>query len=104
HADVVRQQRGGEGIARMALVGKPVECEADWSRAIDPTAARHSAHRRPVSALGMISWVVVSRTRVNQRRQPAVWTQRSTIFPFGFGRKKTKRAQVASSTLAGSAG
>ena len=40
HADVVRQQRGGEGIAGIALIGKPVECEPDWTRSIDPTVAR----------------------------------------------------------------
>ena len=90
HADVVCQQRGGKSIARITLIGMPVECEADWPRAVDSAALGQAAHRRSFAAgVGDISWVTVSRTTLNHRRQPAEWTQRSAIFPFGFGRKKT---------------
>src|ERR1700674_5218557 len=98
HSDIVRQQCRRKSVALVAAVAEAVETEVKWTRPVDAPTRCQAAYG------GVISWVTVSRTKLNQRRQPAMCTQRSGILPFGLGRKKTKRAQVASSTLAGSAG
>ena len=97
-ADVIRQQRRCQVVAFVAAVRRAIETELDRTRSIDAAARGEAAH-------AVVIWcVTVSRTRVNQRRQPAVCTQRSVIWPLGFGRKKTNRAQVASSTASASLG
>ena len=52
----------------------------------------------------MNSFVRVSRTALNQRRQPAVCTQRSAYGPAGLSRKNRYRAHSSSSSASGSAG
>jgi hypothetical protein len=80
----VGEQRRGERVALVALVGFAVEGEADYASAVDMTATagaellRHFAQpsRLPAGRLGeagavlKISWVTVSRSTTIQARQP----------------------------------
>ena len=71
-------------------------------------AAREAARRRsregvmsgealPAGTDALTSFVSVSRTTLNQRRQPAVCTQRSANAPFGLSRMNRYSAHAASS-------
>ncbi len=80
--DAVAHERGGEGLPLAALVLDAVEAEL------------HGAN----------SFVEVSRTASNQRRQPCVCTQRSCSGPFVFARTNTNCDHSASERAAGSAG
>src|SRR5262249_10734903 len=107
------EQRRSQRIAGMAFAFLAVEGEAQHAPAVDLATARQAERLRHGSRVGGTSpvlytarmrWVAVSRMRLNQRRQPALCTQRSGNGPFGVLRLKRYWAQAWSSSAPGSAG
>ena len=96
---------GGEDPARPVAVDAPEAAEH---------AVANERRRQRVARLPLVldaveaephvctnSFVAVSRTSSNQRRQPCVCTQRSLRRPFGLPRKKTNRAHSSSESADG---
>ena len=75
----------------------PPNVKRQVDAAVDPAARRAARHRPPLmrspasarrcGRRASSSWVAVSRTALNQRRQPAEWHQRSAKAPLGLSRK-----------------
>src|SRR5262249_42925039 len=81
-AHAVGQQRGGQRVTPEPLVLLPVEAEPERGGPVDGTGRGVAGH----PDTDRISLVTVSRTAVNQRRQPDVWHQRSANGPLGLSR------------------
>jgi hypothetical protein len=81
--DAVGEERRSERVADITVVGPASEDEADRAMPVDP-ATRGEAEG--LGHLRSISCVTVLRARVNQRRQPWTWNQRSSSRPFGLRR------------------
>ena len=106
--DAVGEKCGCDRVALESWVSDAVEGEADGPRSIDQAAASrqpsHGTHAVPSGSVCRNSCVTVSRTAPNQRRHPALWTQRSACSPFGLSRMKRYSAQTSSETESGSEG
>jgi len=106
-----REQRAGQGVPGEAGVRPAGEPERHRGTAVDQcTEAGVAAHRAAAGPAGSgrsgarIALVAVSRTTVNQRRQPAAWYQRSCSGPFGLARTNRYAAHRWSSSVDGRAG
>jgi hypothetical protein len=94
--DVVGDERARERVALEAGQLRTAEREPKRARPVDVGSALRQPHR--------MSWVTVSRTTSNHRRQPLEWHQRSACAPRGLARTKRYSAHSSSESAAGSSG